>query len=292
MFTNGGPGGPVINPYITPFVSDDVYNVNPIIPTIEPMEIIQPNALSYPSSRFNIDDVDNSAASEGIQEIVLNTEDDVTDGSNNEVDVNTDLDPKNRDYTFKETVPEFLAKVAAPAMNLYSGLFDKYDPKFEPKYHAIDAPKLDYTESLNAIRRSTAGLKRDLRKFSRNPGNILFAHQKGAQLEAQAIQQIDAINAKLQFDADKLNNAQKQKLEKMKKELELGFAEAKRKSLQEFTKQSQQIATTNQANRLAQQYAAMGAEDIGSVEYKTLVEQLGDLLKKRKEQKGKEEETE
>jgi len=212
---------------------------------------------------------------------------DDTKKDDNEVDVNVNQKDINRDYTFKETPGQFLAKMSAPMMNLYSGIFDKYSSEFEPEYKPVEAPKLDYTESINAIRRSTAGLKRDLKKYSRNPGNLLQASQRGAQLEAQAIQQIDTINAKLEFEADKLNNSQIQRLEKIKKELQLGFQEAKRKSLQEAAKQFQEIATTNQANQLAQQYAAMGAENIGKVEYQTLVEQLGELLKNRREEKKK-----
>ena len=205
----------------------------------------------------------------------------------NEVDVDVDQTDVNRDFTFKESPGQFAAKMAAPMMNLYSGLFDKYDPRFEPEFQKIDAPKLDYTESINSIRRNAAKTKRSFKKVGSNPSNMLALSQQTNSLEAQTIQQIDVINAKLEFEADKLNNAQKQRLEKTKKELQLGFEEAKRKSLQEAAKQFQQIATTNQANELAQQYAAMGAENVGKVEYQTLVKQLSDLLKKRKEKKNK-----
>jgi hypothetical protein len=205
----------------------------------------------------------------------------------NEVDVDVDQTDVNRDYSFKESPGQFAAKMAAPMMNLYSGLFDKYDPRFEPEFQKIEAPKLNYTESINSIRRNAAKIKKSFNKVGSNPGNLLAISQQTNSLEAQTIQQIDVINAKLEFEAGKLNNSQKQRLEKTKKELELGFAEAKRKSLQESAKQFQEIATTNQANELAQQYAAMGAENIGKVEYKTLVEQLGELLKKRKENKNK-----
>lgn len=205
----------------------------------------------------------------------------------NEVDVDVDQTDVNRDFTFKESPGQFAAKMTAPMMNLYSGLFDKYDPRFEPEFQKIDAPKLDYTESINSIRRNAAKTKRSFKKVGSNPSNMLALSQQTNSLEAQTIQQIDVINAKLEFEADKLNNAQKQRLEKTKKELQLGFEEAKRKSLQAAAEQFQQIATTNQANELAQQYAAMGAENVGKVEYQTLVKQLGDLLKKRKEKKNK-----
>lgn len=209
------------------------------------------------------------------------------DKDDNEVDVDVDQTDVNRDYTFKESPGQFAAKMAAPMMNLYSGLFDKYDPKFELEFQKTTAPKLDYTESINSIRRNAAKTKRAFKKVGSNPSNMLALSQQTNSLEAQAIQQIDVINAKLEFEAEKLNNAQKQRLEKTKKELQLGFEEAKRKSLQAAAKQFQDIATTNQANELAQQYAAMGAENVGKVEYQTLVEQLGDLLKKRKEKKNK-----
>ncbi len=205
----------------------------------------------------------------------------------NEVDVEVDQKDINRDFSFKESPGQFAAKMAAPMMNLYSGLFDKYDPRFEPEFQKIEAPKLNYTESVNSIRRNAAKIKKSFNKVGSNPGNLLAVSQQTNSLEAQTIQQIDVINAKLEFEAGKLNNSQKQRLEKTKKELQLGFEEAKRKSLQEAAKQFQEIATTNQANELAQQYAAMGAENIGKVEYKTLVEQLGELLKKRKENKNK-----
>ena len=205
----------------------------------------------------------------------------------NEVDVEVDQKDINRDFSFKESPGQFAAKMAAPMMNLYSGLFDKYDPRFEPEFQKIEAPKLNYTENINSIRRNAAKIKKSFNKVGSNPGNLLAISQQTNSLEAQTIQQIDVINAKLEFEAGKLNNSQKQRLEKTKKELQLGFEEAKRKSLQAAAKQFQEIATTNQANELAQQYAAMGAENIGKVEYKTLVEQLGELLKKRKENKNK-----
>ncbi len=207
------------------------------------------------------------------------------DDDDNEVDVDVDQKDINRDFTFKETPGQFAAKMAAPMMNLYSGLFDKYDPRFEPEFQEIETPKLDYSESVNSIRRNAAKIKRSFNKVGSNPGNLLAVSQQTNSLEAQTIQQIDVINAKLEFEGEKLNNAQKQKLEKIKKELQLGFEEAKRKSLQAAAEQFQQIATTNQANELALKYAAMGAEDIAEPDYKTLVQQLGDLLKKRKENK-------
>jgi len=205
----------------------------------------------------------------------------------NEINVDVDQEDVNRDFKFKETPMQAAAKALPIAANLYSGLFSKYDPKYEPEFVATKAPKLDYTESVNAIRRSTAGLRKDLRKFGRNPGNLQVAAQKGAQLEAQAIQQVDTINAKLQFEAEKLNKAEKQKLERMKKQLMLTFDEAKRKSLQASAEQTKQMVEANQANELAAYYATMAGEGIGSVEYKTLADQFAEMLKNRNKNKKK-----
>ena len=209
-------------------------------------------------------------------------------GEENEIDVNVDQTDINRDYSFKETPLEFASKYAAPVANLVDGFTSKYDPKYEPEYTPLTAPKLDYTESVNSIRRNANKVKNSFNKVGKNPSNLLALSQQTNALEAKAMEQVNVINAKLEFDAGKLNNVQKQKLEKTKKELLLGFDEATRKSKQAAAKQFADIARTDQANRLAQSYASMGAEDIGKVEYATLVDQLGEFLKKRKkEKKGK-----
>jgi len=206
----------------------------------------------------------------------------------NEIDVNVDQTDINRDYSFKETPFEFASKYAAPVANLVDGFTSKYDPKYEPEYTPLTAPKLDYTESVNSIRRNANKVKNSFNKVGKNPSNLLALSQQTNALEAKAMEQVNVINAKLEFDAGKLNNVQKQKLEKTKKELLLGFDEATRKSKQAAAKQFADIARTDQANRLAQSYASMGAENIGKVEYATLVDQLGEFLKKRKkEKKGK-----
>ena len=209
-------------------------------------------------------------------------------GEENEIDVNVDQTDINRDYSFKETPLEFASKYAAPVANLVDGFTSKYDPKYEPEYTPLTAPKLDYTESVNSIRRNANKVKNSFNKVGKNPSNLLALSQQTNALEAKAMEQVNVINAKLEFDAGKLNNVQKQKLDKTKKQLLLGFDEATRKSKQAAAEQFADIARTDQANRLAQSYASMGAEDIGKVEYATLVDQLGEFLKKRKkEKKGK-----
>ncbi len=205
----------------------------------------------------------------------------------NEVDIDPNLSNSKKDISFKETPLEFASKMAGPLYNIGSGLLSK--PKdYNPDYIPVDAPKLDATESINSIKRNVAGVRRSLDKVGNNPSQLLALAQTGSRLESQAIQEIDNINAKLEFEAEKLNKAEKQKLNKLKKQLEMSLDEAKRKSIQEGIAQFGEIATTNQANKLAQQYASMGVDNIGGVDYKTYPQQLLDLIKEnRKKRKAK-----
>ena len=208
-------------------------------------------------------------------------------GNDNEVDIDPNLSNSKKNISFKETPLEFASKMAGPLYNIGSGLFSK--PKdYNPDYIPVDAPKLDATESINSIKRNVAGVRRSLDKVGNNPSQLLALAQTGSRLESQAIQEIDNINAKLEFEAEKLNKAEKQKLNKLKKQLEMSLDEAKRKSIQEGIAQFGEIATTNQANKLAQQYASMGVDNIGEIDYKTYPQQLLDLIKEnRKKRKAK-----
>jgi hypothetical protein len=208
-------------------------------------------------------------------------------GDDNEVDIDPNLSNSKKNISFKETPLEFASKMAGPLYNIGSGLLSK--PKdYNPDYIPVDAPKLDATESINSIKRNVAGVRRSLDKVGNNPSQLLALAQTGSRLESQAIQEIDNINAKLEFEAEKLNKAEKQKLNKLKKQLEMSLDEAKRKSIQEGIAQFGEIATTNQANKLAQQYASMGVDNIGGVDYRTYPQQLLDLIKEnRKKRKAK-----
>jgi hypothetical protein len=208
-------------------------------------------------------------------------------GDDNEVDIDPNLSNSKKNISFKETPLEFASKMAGPLYNIGSGLLSK--PKdYNPDYIPVDAPKLDATESINSIKRNVAGVRRSLDKVGNNPSQLLALAQTGSRLESQAIQEIDNINAKLEFETEKLNKAEKQKLNKLKKQLEMSLDEAKRKSIQEGIAQFGEIATTNQANKLAQQYASMGVDNIGGVDYRTYPQQLLDLIKEnRKKRKAK-----
>lgn len=177
-----------------------------------------------------------------------------------------DISDAKFDFNYKESFPQFAAKYAAPLYNIGSGLFSKqkdYTPDFVP----LETPKFDPTQALNNVKRQVSGLRKNLNKVGANPSNLLALAQSGSRLENETLMTYDKLQKELDFRSNQYNTKQKQDLEKYKKQLEMSFDEAKRKSIQEGIKQMGKIQETESANYLAAQYNALSAPNLGTFEY-------------------------
>jgi hypothetical protein len=190
-----------------------------------------------------------------------------------------DISDAKFDFNYKESFPQFAAKYAAPLYNIGSGLFSKqkdYTPDFVP----LETPKFDPTQALNNVKRQVSGLRKNLNKVGANPSNLLALAQSGSRLENETLMTYDKLQKELDFRGNQYNTKQKQDLEKYKKQLEMSFDEAKRKSIQEGIKQMGKIQETEAANYLAAQYNAMSAPSLGTFEYTPFLQGLLERMNK------------
>lgn len=190
-----------------------------------------------------------------------------------------DISDAKFDFNYKESFPQFAAKYAAPLYNIGSGLFSKqkdYIPDFVP----LETPKFDATQALNNVKRQVSGLRKNLNKVGANPSNLLALAQSGSRLENETLMTYDKLQKELDFRGNQYNTKQKQNLEKYKKQLEMSFDEAKRKSIQEGIKQMGKIQETEAANYLAAQYNAMSAPSLGTFEYTPFLQGLLERMNK------------
>ena len=188
------------------------------------------------------------------------------------------------DFKYKESFPQFASKMAGPLYNIGAGLLSKpkdYNPDFIP----LDVPKFDPTQALNNVKRQVSGLRRQLNKVGANPSNLLALAQSGSRLENETLMTYDKLQKELDFRGEQYNKGQKQQLEKYKKQLEMSFDEAKRKSIQEGIKQFSELQQTEAANYLAAQYNAMAAPNLGTFEYVPFLEGLLNRENKKKKKK-------
>lgn len=198
-----------------------------------------------------------------------------------EVPVDPTLEDKKFDFEYKETFPQFAAKMAGPLYNIGSGLFSK--PKdYTPDFIPLDVPKFDPTQALNNVKRQVSGIRRQLNKVGANPSNLLALAQSGSRLENETLMTYDKLQKELDFRGEQYNKGQKQQIEKYKKQLEMSFDEAKRKSIQEGIKQIGQIQQTEAANYLAAQYNAMAAPSLGTFSYTPFLQGLFNKNNKKK----------
>jgi hypothetical protein len=192
-----------------------------------------------------------------------------------------DIKDAKFDFNYKETFPQFAAKMASPLYNIGAGLFSK--PKdYMPDFIPVDVPKFDPTQALSNVKRQVSGLRKQLNKVGANPSNLLALAQSGSRLENETLMTYDKLQKELNFRGEQYNKGQKQQLEKYKKQLEMSFDEAKRKSIQEGIKQFSEIQQTEAANYLAAQYNAMAAPNLGTFSYTPFLKGLFNKDKKDK----------
>jgi hypothetical protein len=190
-----------------------------------------------------------------------------------------DISDAKFDFNYKESFPQFAAKYAAPLYNIGSGLFSKqkdYTPDFVP----LEVPKFDPTQAINNVKRQVSGLRRSLNKVGANPSNLLALAQSGSRLENETLMTYDKLQKEMDLRGNQYNTKQKQDLEKYKKQLEMSFDEAKRKSIQEGIKQMGKIQETDSANYLAAQYNALSAPNLGTFEYTPFLKGLLERMNK------------
>ena len=188
--------------------------------------------------------------------------------------VNTDdISDAKFNFNYKESFPEFAASMAAPLYNIGSGLFSK-EKDYTPKFIPLEVPKFDPTQAINNVKRQVSGLRRSLNKVGSNPSNLLALAQSGSRLENETLMTYDKLQKEMDLRGNQYNAKQKQTLEKNKKQLEMAFDEAKRKSIQEGIKQLGKIQEAKTANFLAAQYNAMAAPNMGTFEYTPFLQRL------------------
>jgi len=212
---------------------------------------------------------------------VKTKEEPVIEEDPNKIVKTDDIENTKFDFNYKESFPQFAAKYAAPLYNIGSGLLSKqkdYMPEFVP----LETPKFDPTQAINNVKRQVSGLRKSLNKVGANPSNLLALAQSGSRLENETLMTYDKLQKELDFRGNQYNTTQKQSLKKYKKQLEMSFDEAKRKSIQEGIKQMGKIQETESANYLAAQYNSMAAPNLGTFEYTPFLEGLLNKMNKKK----------
>jgi hypothetical protein len=231
------------------------------------------------SGDFEEEIEDNKEKEERIEEIRTKTE-----KQDDEIPVDTDLSDAKFDFEYKESFPQFASKMIGPLYNIGAGLLSKpkdYNPDFIP----VDVPKFDPTQALSNVKRQVSGLRKQLNKVGANPSNLLALAQSGSRLENETLMTYDKLQKELDFRGEQYNKGQKQQLEKYKKQLEMSFDEAKRKSIQEGIKQFSEMQQTEAANYLAAQYNAMAAPNLGTFSYTPFLQGLFNKNNKKKKDK-------
>ena len=128
----------------------------------------------------------------------------------------SDIDPAFVDTSIRPSILDF----ASPMYNLGMAAFSK-DATLDYTPEKYTAQKINYTEGLNALKRSTARAINKLGKLGRNPSTMLALHNLKSQAESSYLQKVGNLQARLDQAASDKNTAEANKVNKLLAELKL-----------------------------------------------------------------------